>query len=1171
MLEIPALAEAPAAALRLAVKELPPGCPLTTSRVLAALARTDPSADWQRIWLHTGDPLGEGLAEAPDALGGSPPQSLKGVLLSGRLADSLRLLRQISAAYRMTPAPSGALAVALLADPESGAACALLRAGSLSHGELLELAQSELLGTRLDGLDGLIAQDRATVKPGAAAAGQGVPPSARSATAASGASAGDGRGVRIRVLGWRALSCLALGLTLMAVFWHRTVIPPPTAIELPPYPVPAVAAHLLTTGDLPSTAGGGWLQDQDGPPDTGLFTGTGRYRADLRRETVIGAWQRTWGTADAQNVVSIRAIELRQRAYAAGFLGDCTPTVRFPVPLADQSGYLTRSPSPAQACAQALRGRTLITIVVESSRQKADQDARRVLVDIARRLLPDVSAAAHDLPPVSITDSPTRIAILDAYMGLAVGVPLLLGLVNLLRDRSAWRRLRSRLARSRRRGTFSIASLAAPQLARYGALTLVRVAVIAWTMRLTERTSFGTWQTLFTVGAAIAGILAVEWVIRRLRPAPSAWRPPIFHGWRWLLAASSLVLTAAVAGAGILLIVAGIDYATIDTNPTGGSDYFVGQLGLRLEVGGVLLIFAAILPFTFARRLGMRALRQQAKDPARDGLPPVLMLRSFADDARLLRVRRLDRASIVERLCLRKYERFEEVAADALAVYGPVYALSRVGEKLPPALGAERRSFAMADWQDRVRELIDSARLISVTVGRSRSLLWEIGEIRAAGALARTIFLLPPTSQREQRKRLVVLADALKVDFAVLDQVDAGQNVLAVTFPDGSGPVVITGGAPDEMGYENAITVWAIAVTGAADGYPADIQRAAVGYAQYAAGAGWRAARSASGRTAPKYKVYAPGKAPVYRPLWRQTLRWRWWYSLTGVGALVAAVFRVVIGSTPSATVSARFPVGLLVQDQASQAVYGAFGQHAIQRIDFTNASRYQGIYVKDPMSGLVVDGTAGYYASAATGRVGRVDLVTGHVAWVRYVGLGVRPPVLIGDQLAVVSPALGAVLDLAVSDGQVLARRGLPGTPYGIAAADGRLFVSLVRRDQVTELAPHTLATVATTSVPRGPWDVVAQGNRVWVSSVLAHVLTPLGPRLPAGPTAFWMSVQAGEVVANGGWLAIQGMEWVTRVSPAGQVTRIPLSLPNIDSLLILGDGKVIVGYQSGEIDQLG
>ena len=54
------------------------------------------------------------------------------------------------------------------------------------------------------------------------------------------------------------------------------------------------------------------------------------------------------------------------------------------------------------------------------------------------------------------------------------------------------------------------------------------------------------------------------------------------------------------------------------------------------------------------------------------------MLRSFADDRRLLRARRFDRASIVERLCMRRFERFEEVTASALAVYGPVLALSQV-------------------------------------------------------------------------------------------------------------------------------------------------------------------------------------------------------------------------------------------------------------------------------------------------------------------------------------------------------------------------------------------------------------------------------------------------------------------------------------------------------------
>jgi len=1171
MLEIPMLAEVPAAALRLAAGELPSGSSLTTGRVLAALSRTDLTGDWQRIWLHTGDPLGIGLAEEPDDFGDSPAQSLEGVPLSGRLADSMRLLYRITSAYRLEPAPSGALAVALLADPVAGATRALLRFGLLSHDELLAMVQSELLHTTLVGLDQLITTDEAVARPAAVTAGQAPPRAPAPAVGIGGPGGPDGAAGpsgRIPLLGWRALSCFALGLALMAVFWHRMVIPPPTPLELPPYPVPAVAAHVLTTADLPSAGGAGWLLLQNGPPDTGLFIGTGRYRADLRHETVVGAWQRTWVTADSGSLVQIRAIELRRRENAAGFLSYCRPQTSSPVPLADRSGYVTRSFDGTVACAQALRGRTLISIVVQSGDQHAERLAWRVLVGTAARQLPVVPATARDLPLVSILSSPTRIAILDAYMSVALGIPLLLGLVNLIRDRSAWRRLRSRLARSRRRGGFSVALLVDPRLAQYGALSLTRVAVIAWTIRLTERPGFGTWQTLATVAVVIAGILAVEWVIRRRRP-PS-WRPPIFRGRRWLLAAFSLAISAAVAGAGIFLVVAGIDFATLDVNPT-GADYLIGQLGLRAIVVGVFVVLAALLPFTFARRLGMRALRRQAKDPGRDGTPPVLMLRSFADDMRLVRARRLDRASIVERLCLRQYERFEEVAASALSVHGPVYALSRVGEKLPPALGAERRSFAMADWQDRVRELIGSAQLISVTVGRSQSLLWEIGEIQAAGALAKTIFLLPPTSQREERKRLVVLARSLNVDFGQIDRVSVGQDVLAVAFPDGTTPTVISGRAPDEVGYENAIAVWSQTVTGVADGYAEDVRQAAASYAGYARAGIQEAVLPVSGRPAPKYKVYQPGKAPVYRPAWRRLLHWR---TLGWVGGSFTTVaFTAIFGFSPSSVqiITARDSVGLIAQDQASQAIYGVFGGHGVQRIDFSAPTHYKAIDVRDPVSGLVVNGTAGYYASAATGHVGRVDLGTGHVAWVRSVGVGVRPPVFVDGRLAIVSPATGDIVELAPANGHILSHRSLRGTPNGIAETAGRLYVPLVRRDQVAELDARTLATVRTVGVPHGPWDIVAQGDRVWVTSLLAHVLTVIRPERTPSPAALWLSVQVPDISANAGWLAIQGMEWVTRISPSGQVTRIPLAEPAIDSLLVLGNGKVIVGYQSGEIDQLG
>ncbi len=1178
MLDTPILDEVCAAALRLAATERPPGTPLTTGRVLAALVRTDITNDWQRIWLYTGDPVALGLAEASDGPASSAPQRWGGVPLSDRLAGALWLLNRIGEAYWLFPVPSGALAVALLADPASGASRALLRPGSLTHGELLNLAQSELLNTSLEGLAELIASGPAAPAPVPAVPVSTAPASAagsaRSRSAVPGPNemnalnASHGAGARARVFGWRVLSCLAVVLTLMAVFWHRQAFPPPTPVVLPPYPVPAVAAQVLATDDLPNVGDGGWLLMQDGPPDSGIFTGTGRLRADLRHATEVGAWQRTWVTVNRNDLVQISAIDLRQRGYAAGYSGLCAPQARVSLPGTSLAGYVTRAPGWAVACARAMRGRTVITFSVQSGDQRADRVAWRVLAASVRRQLPRVPATASDLPAVSMLSSDSRIAINSAFMWVALGIPVLLGLVSLLRDRSSWRRLRSRFFRSRGRGVFSVDPLADVRLAGYGAVTLVRVAVIAWTMRLTEELRFGLWQTLGAAAGAVAGNLAVEWVIRRRRPAP--WRPAIFSGGRWLLAAASLVVSAAIVGSGVLLVVDGIMDSSLDVDPA-GSDYVTGQLGARLPVFGMLLVLAALLPFTLARRLGMRSLRQQARDPARDGVPPVLMLRSFADDKRLLRARRLDRASIVERLCLRRFERFEEVAAAALAVHGPVYALSRVGEKLPPPLGAERRSFPMDQWQDRVRELITAAQLISVTVGRSQSLLWEIGEIRAAGALGKTIFLLPPTSQREQRRRLVVLAKALQVEFGELDHTDPGRDVLAVAFPAGSGPVVISGRAPDEVGYDSAIAVWALRVTGGPAGYPADVRQAAAALAGYTAG-GRTVTRRANRRPAPRYHVYPPGKAPVYQPLWRRLTRWRVlpWVLTASLSGIIWLIF----GFLPSSVdiINARYSVGVLTQDEASQAVYGVFGGHGIQRLDFGDPAHYQGVFVKDPVTGLVVDGTVAFYSSGSTGHVGRVDLSTGRTVWVRSVGVGVLSPVLVGGRLAVVSPARGTVVDLAAGDGRVLARRILPGTPFGIAASGDRLFVVLARRNQVAELIPDKLAPVDMIGVPHGPRDIVAQGNRVWVSSLLAHVLTVVEPGAAgARSPGFWLSVQVPEVSANEGWLAIQGMEWVTLVSPAGQVTRVPLAEPDIASLLVQGDGKVIVGYSSGEIDRLG
>lgn len=142
---------------------LPGGQPVGTGQLLARLADYDVAADWQRVWLHTGDPSGNGLAGRPDPgpLASAEdiaavPQPLSALIppateLTRHAVKSLLLLEDMSRAYPLESVPPGWLALAVLTDPRAGAAQALLESGDLSHQELLECVMDNLLHTRLPG------------------------------------------------------------------------------------------------------------------------------------------------------------------------------------------------------------------------------------------------------------------------------------------------------------------------------------------------------------------------------------------------------------------------------------------------------------------------------------------------------------------------------------------------------------------------------------------------------------------------------------------------------------------------------------------------------------------------------------------------------------------------------------------------------------------------------------------------------------------------------------------------------------------------------------------------------------------------------------------------------------------------------------------------------------
>jgi hypothetical protein len=150
------LAEVTAKAIELARSDIGIGQPLSTGSVLAALARVDMGNEWQRLWLHSGEPGRIGLAKFPDEQGGTLAVSWADGPVTPAMEQSLTLLDRMCKTYNMAPASPGLLALSLVAYPDSGAARAISRTG-LDHRQLLEIMQADLIGTHLEGLAGIIA------------------------------------------------------------------------------------------------------------------------------------------------------------------------------------------------------------------------------------------------------------------------------------------------------------------------------------------------------------------------------------------------------------------------------------------------------------------------------------------------------------------------------------------------------------------------------------------------------------------------------------------------------------------------------------------------------------------------------------------------------------------------------------------------------------------------------------------------------------------------------------------------------------------------------------------------------------------------------------------------------------------------------------------------------
>ena len=103
-------------------------------------------------------------------------------------------------------------------------------------------------------------------------------------------------------------------------------------------------------------------------------------------------------------------------------------------------------------------------------------------------------------------------------------------------------------------------------------------------------------------------------------------------------------------------------------------------------------------------------------------------------------------------LRLRGSDPFEEALAWELAPHGPVVAVGRPGRSLA-TLGAARDHLPDDQWREGVSDRMADAAAIVVVIAATDGLAWEVGEIARDGHLGKTVFVFPPTTDEELRRR----------------------------------------------------------------------------------------------------------------------------------------------------------------------------------------------------------------------------------------------------------------------------------------------------------------------------------------------------------------------------------------------------------------------------------
>jgi hypothetical protein len=183
-------------------------------------------------------------------------------------------------------------------------------------------------------------------------------------------------------------------------------------------------------------------------------------------------------------------------------------------------------------------------------------------------------------------------------------------------------------------------------------------------------------------------------------------------------------------------------------------------LGLGYQLFGLILrpfILVSLLALTrFPFRIGKRLIAERAHEVgSRDNRAPVLFLRSFADDNIDLPSMSALRRYLTGRNFLWNYTTFEEMLVRVFCDCGPVVAIGRPGEMIPP-IGAARQWLSNDTWKRHIEELLSQCRVVVMVLGEIRpndGLSWEVQKVFESSNIEKLIIVVPPLPETQIRLR----------------------------------------------------------------------------------------------------------------------------------------------------------------------------------------------------------------------------------------------------------------------------------------------------------------------------------------------------------------------------------------------------------------------------------